>query len=49
MFAVTENQPSQEVTALQGLTTDDPDKFLRSASNLSQKLACSGFIYKNEH
>lgn len=46
MFTVTKNKPTQVLTTLQGLRTDDPDEFLKSATNLPQKLARSGFVYK---
>lgn len=46
LFAVTKNKPTQVLTTLQGLTTDDPDKFLKSATNFSQKLVRLGFVYK---
>lgn len=46
MLAATKAKPTQMLTTLQGLTTDDTGTFLRSATNVSQKLAHLGFVYK---
>jgi len=40
------SKPIQVPTILQGLTTDNPDKLLKSTTNLSQKLAHLGFVYE---